>query len=130
MLSLYNIGITDEELLELLEQNNKVIKLTEEDLLISINILKNIGCNDIQIKDIIITNPWYLNRSCDDVVNLINKLTEIGIKNLNNLFDNYPLLLNRDDFEIQEFVDKCLKNNMDKNDIVDIVENNLYMIGE
>ena len=130
MLNLYNLGITDEELLELLEQNNKVIKLTEEDLLISINILKNIGCNDLQIKDIIITNPWYLTRSYDDTINLINKLTEIGIKNLNNLFDNYPLLLNKDDFEIQEFVDKCLKNNMDKNDIIDIIENNPYMIGE
>lgn len=130
MLNLYNLGITEEELIELLEQNNKVIKLTEEDLLISINILKNIGCNDLQIKDIITTNPWYLTRFHDDIINLINKLTEFGIDNLDNLFDNYPMLLNKDDFEIQEFIDKCLKNNMDKNDIVDIIENNPYMIGE
>lgn len=130
MLHLYNIGITEEELIDLLEQNTKITKLLNDDILNSINILRNIGCSDLQIKDIIITNPWYLTRFHDDIINLINELNNIGVKNLDNLFNNYPMLLNKDDFEIQEFIDDCLKKGMDISDIVDIVENNPYMIGE
>ena len=45
----------------------------------------------------------------DDVIDLINKLFEIGVTNINLLFDSNPLLLNKNSYEIDNYIEKFCK---------------------
>lgn len=124
MQELFNWHFSENEIKELVYQNKSIIKLSDNDISNMINILINIGCNNTTIKDIIITNPFYLNRMKDDVIELINKLRSIGINDLDVLFENDPFLLNKDVYEINNFINKKINNGMDINEIIELIETN------
>ena len=129
MLELYKIGITDLDLKDILETNPKITDISDEDIHKLINILKQINCNNQTIKNIIISNPFYLTRLDTDIINLINKLTTLGLNTLNLLFDSNPYLLNKDDFEIEDFVNDQLEK-YTLEEIIDIIDNNPFIIDE
>ena len=95
-----------------------------------IKILKYIDCLDRHIQNILICNPFYLYRSIDDVVKLIKKLLEIGMTNINLLFDSNPFLLNKDAYEIDDYINKKINNGKTLEDIVDEIDSNPYIIDE
>ena len=130
MLSLYNLGFTDMEIKNILELCPETKTLTDEEILINIEILKRIKCNDRQIKNIISSNPYYLNRGLEDISGLINKLINIGITNVNLLFDSNPYLLNKDAYEIDEYIKIEQDKGKDIEDIKDELESNPYIIDE
>ena len=130
MLGLYNLGFSDIEIKNILEIYPEIKNLTDEEILVNIEILKRIECNEKHIKNIISSNPYYLNRGLEDISGLINKLISIGITNVNLLFDSDPYLLNKDAYEIDEYI----KIEQDKvkvlEDIKDEFESNPYIIDE
>jgi len=130
MIGLYNLGLTDEEIKDILEINPEINDLNEEEISNNIQILKNIGCSNKNIKNIIIANPFYLNRTIDDITDLINKLLEIGITNISVLFDTNPFMLNKEVFEIDEYINIELNNKKSIDEIVDELESNPYIIDE
>lgn len=129
MLELYNIGINELELQTMIETNSEITDLSDEEIKQLIHILKQINCSDKMIKNIIICNPFYLSRIDIDIMKLIHKLTSIGVTHLNILFDTNPDLLNRDDFEIDDFINKN-KEKYSMEELVDRLESNPYIIGE
>ena len=74
------------------------------------------------MKNIIIFNPWLFNRSYDELNKLKNKLISIGITNLNITFDTQPLLLNKEIFEIDDFINEQIKKGLEINEIADIID--------
>ena len=82
------------------------------------------------IKNIIISNPYYLCRMNEDILKLISYLKKIGINNVNLLFDSNPFFLNYDRFEIEEYVNNKLDIGMELEDIIDSIEDNPYIIDE
>lgn len=129
MLELYNLNITEEELEDILDTNPNIKEASKEEITNLINILKQINLSNDNIKNIIMTNPFYLTSIDTDIINLINKLKEIGITNLNYLFDSNPYLLTKESYEIDEFITKMSKT-YQKEDIIDMLENNPYLIIE
>lgn len=107
-----------------------IINLSNIELENSIDLLKNINCNDRQIRNILISNPYYLDRSNEDILNLIKKLIQINIKNINLLFDSNPFLLNKDAYEIEEYIYKELNKGKILDEIIDEFESNPYIIDE
>ena len=95
-----------------------------------LNILRYVGCNDKHIKNIIISNPYYLERLDRDVLKLIKYLKEIGLSSLGLIFDMNPFLLNKDDFEIKEYVNKRINDGKLLDDIIDEIESNPYVFEE
>ena len=130
MIGLYNLGLSEEQIIEIININSNISYLNLEEILKSIKILKDISCSDKTIKDIILTNPFYLNRSIDDVLNLINKLMDFGIKDISSLIENNPFLLNKDAFEIDEFVKFKMDSGKSKKEIIDEFITNPYIIDE
>ena len=130
MEELYKLDIKEIELNEMIETNADILNLEETDICNSIELLKQIGCSDGNIKDIIISNPFYLNRVSSDVINLANKLREIGLTDLNLIFDSNPYLLNKNDFEINEYIEKEIASGKSLEDIVSKIEDNPYTIDE
>ena len=127
---LFELGINDSDIKNMLEQVPSIMDMSSSEVCEKIDILKYVMCNDRQIKDIISSNPYYLDRINGDVLKLINYLQMLGFSNLNLLFDSNPYFLNYDVFEIEEYVNKRRNDGMDIIDIVDEIDSNPYIIDE
>lgn len=106
----------------MLEINPDIKELSDKEIYESLNLLIKIGCNQRQLKNIIIANPFYLSRSTTDIIELIGKLRYLGMTNLNITFDSNPYLLNKDDYEIDEFLEEKRNENMELEDIIDLID--------
>lgn len=129
MVELYNLNLNEVDIKNIIETNPDIKDVSKGEILKRIYILKQINCNDKIIKNIIISNPFYLNKSEEDIIKLIHKLTSIGLKNLDLLFDSNPDLLNKDAFEIDDFIMKKRKE-YSLAEIVDMIDSNPYIIDE
>lgn len=118
-------GINEEEIKEINEKSNVLKDVTDKEIKDRINLLREINCEDKIIKNIIISNPDYLNRSVDDILKLIKKLLELNIERIDITFDGNPWLLNKDDFEIDEFIKEKKESGMDFEDILDLIDSGM-----
>ena len=106
MQELYNLEIDDDTLLTMLEMNPEIKELTSNEVLNKINLLKIINCSNRQITNIISSNSIYLSRMDDDIKKLISYLLSVGFKSLNILFDSNTYILNLDEFEVKNYINK------------------------
>jgi hypothetical protein len=127
---LKNIGISEKTIDSMIEICPNIQQLNSEEIIEKINILKHEKCNDTQIRDIIGSNPAYLDASETDVKKLIDKLRKLGFKNLNFLFDENPYILNSSDFEIEEYINERVRNGELLENIVDDMNENAYLFDE
>lgn len=121
MLELLNVNLSIEEIKEMLEENSELEYLSNSEIANLIDLLKSVGCSNKIIRNIIIANPFYLNRIFDNVLELIQKLKSLGIERLDITFDSNPLLLNEDADDIDEFILEKRKNGMEINDIIGLI---------
>ena len=95
-----------------------------------IDLFVNINCSPSMIRNIVVGNPYIMQRSYQDIIDLINYMTSIGLNNLNLMFDSYPNFLNKDKFEIEDYVNMKLNEGILLEDIVDELDNNPMIIDE
>ncbi|MBQ8472947.1 MAG: hypothetical protein IJ501_05535 [Bacilli bacterium] len=124
------LGINLEELKEMVNLNPMLEYLNDKEINDNILFLKSLKCSDTIIKNIIICNPFYLNRSISDLQKLVSKLISIGLTNLNLLFDSNPYLLNKDAFEIDSFIKEKLKLGFNLESIIDLIDSDPYITQE
>ena len=127
---LYNLGIKEKEIYNMIGQCNSIKDLNNKEIEEKIYLLKEIGCNERHIRNIIVSNPYYLDRSNKDIINLINKLINFGFECINILLDSNPYILNKDDFEIENYINSRVKNNENLEDIIDDLDSNPYKFDE
>ena len=127
---LKNLEISEKTINQMIEACPNIKELSEREILEKIEILKKINCNNIQIRNIVSSNPMYLDRSNTDVNKLIEKMNEVGFSTLNILFDGNPYILNLDAFEIENYIEERQKKGELLEDIVDDMESNLYVFQE
>ena len=125
---LFNLGFNENEIKDIITTNNEVMDLSDEEIKSLVEILVNIGCKDYHIKNIISANPYYLSRSTTDVNNIISKLLSLGIKHLETTFDSNPWLLNKDAYEIDEYIKDEQSKGLSLEEIIDKIDSG--MIGE
>lgn len=101
-----------------------------EDFINILNLLEYIGCDIKEIINIIVGNPHILERSYEDVLELVNYLLKLNFTSLKILFDSYPVFLNKNKFEIEDYINIGLQNGMIIEDIIDELENNPLLIEE
>lgn len=130
MQELYNLEIDENTLLTMVEMNPEIKKLTNEEILDKVNLLEIINCNKRQIKNIISSNSLYLTRLNTDIKKLINYLVSVGFKDLNILFEANPYILNLDEFEVKDYIDKKIKSGELLSNIVDDLDSNPYLFLE
>lgn len=130
MVILSNLGLTEEEILQIFETCKNLKNIPEEDLIINIEILKQIGCKEKHIRNILITNPDYLLKDKEDIILLINKLNQLNITHLYLLINSNPFLLTLEPFELEEFISQKQKEGKTLEDIKNLIENNPYIIEE
>ena len=86
MKELYNLGLTNKDFNFILSTFLKIKEIEDYQIAQNINILRQINCNERQIRNIVISNPQFLNRVEEDIVALIKILKTYDMNNLNLLF--------------------------------------------
>jgi len=127
---LFELGISDNDIKNMLEQCPNIMDMEYNEIREKIDILRYVECNDRHIRNIIVSNPYYLDRINNDVLKLVMYLKEIGISCINLLLETNPYLLNRDVFEIKEYIDSKKNMGLSLWEIVDEFESNPYIIDE
>ena len=102
---LYNLDLNENEILDIVDANEEVNDLSEEEMLKYIYILIDIGCTQKQIHTIITSNPAYFSRDIDDVGSFLRKLKSYDI-DVSLAVEANPWLLNKDSFELDEFINE------------------------
>ena len=120
---LLDLGIDENDIKNIMEFNNGLTDYEEYHK--NIETLEMIGCNDKEIRNIIISNPNILIRSNLDILKLIKTLASYGFNTLNITFDTNPFLLNKDSYEIDEFFKEKRKQNLSDDEIIDLIENEI-----
>lgn len=102
---LYNLDLNENEILDIVDANEEVKDLSEEEMLKYIYILIDIGCTQKQIHTIITSNPAYFSRDTEDVGSFLRKLKSYDI-DVSLAVEANPWLLNKDSFELDEFINE------------------------
>ncbi len=122
--TLIRYGFTIEEIKIMMDTNSLIDDINEKNINSIINILESVNCNKFEIKNILICNPFCITNNITDINNLINKLKNIGIGELNILFCTNPYILNISDKELEKlYNDK--KKILNKEEIIDYINYNI-----
>ena len=123
---LKDLGITEEEFNEISSINMFLESMDEDDVRGPILFLRDFGCSDAMIKNTIISDAFFLSRMVTDLVKTVQKLEEIGMikDDISELIDGYPYILERDAFEIDEYVKRKAAEGMSPDEICDRIYDN------
>ena len=127
---LYEIGLKESDVKNMIDACSVIIEMEDEEVENKINILKQIGCKDVHIKNILICNPWYLDRLDKDVLKLIDTLLKNKFECIHLLIDANPFILNLDSFEIEQYIKNKQAEGMELEDIVDELDANPILFQE
>lgn len=118
---LIRFGFSIEDIKNMMDTNIEIDNIDDDDLSMLINILKEIGCNDRQIKNILVANPFYLNKKEENIRKLISKMEEINMNNLQTIFDGNPFLLNLSAIEFDEIIKCKTSEGLNDEEIIDFI---------
>ena len=130
MIGLFELGISEETINDMLEVSPEIKDMDKKDILKKVTVLEKLGCSNNQIINIIGSNPEYLTKSDRVILDLISKLIDLGFRNLNILFDANPYILNFESFEIDNYVNKRIEKGELLEDVVDDLDSNPYLFSE
>ena len=130
MIELYNLGISEETIKNMLEVEPSIKELSEKEIKEKIVLLQEINCSNNQILCIISSNPQYLNKTKNEIIELIKTLSDYGFTPLNILFDSNPYILNLEPSEINNYIENRKNNGESLEDIIDDLDSNPYLFSE
>ncbi len=118
---LIRFGFSIEEIQNMMDTNDSFDSISDKDIYDLIELLKSVGCDDFQIKNIFLCNPFFLSHNVLEVSQLIQKLFEIGCSFLSLLFDSNPYLLNMKAEELDKIYNKKIHEGLSKEEIIDYI---------
>lgn len=130
MKELYNLNLSENTIKSMYEINPNIKNLTNVDIIKKIELLRKIGCKDNEIRNIISSNSIYLTSQDDDILSLIFTLKKLGFTCINILLDSNPYILNLEPFEIQNYIEKRIKNGETLEHIIDTLESDPYLFND
>lgn len=101
---LIKFGFSIEEIKNMMDTNLDIDNIDDEILKSLIDILKENACSEDEVRNILISNPFYLSRNYDTVVRLIDAMKDYGLVSLNTIFDTNPFILNLEDNDFLELI--------------------------
>ena len=121
---LIRFGFTIEEINILMDSNEDISLISDNSVNEIIKLLKDNNCSNNTIKNIFICNPFIITNNINDITKLIDKLKELGFKNINLLFDSNPYILNISDKLLEKLYNKKKDEGLKKEEIIDFISYN------
>ena len=118
---LLELGLNEEDLKDIIDIDEDISSLEDNEISEKIKILQNINCDDKEIRNIIISNPEYLTNITEEILNVISKLKELNIENLNIVFDSNPWLLNISVDEINDALKDKDLTKLSQSEIIELI---------
>ena len=118
---LIRFGFNIEEIKNMMDTNINIDNLDEKNIERLIIILTENNCSKKEIKNILISNPLYLNRSEKEITDLIKALKAFNINNLQTLFDSNPFILNLDKEELQFLIKTKISEGLTNEEVIDFI---------
>lgn len=122
---LIRYGFTIEEIKIMMDTNSLIEDINDNNIKSIISILEKVNCNLDDIKNILICNPFCITNNINDINNLIDKLKDIGIIELNKLFRTNPYILNISDKELDKLYNEKKEVGLNKEEIIDYINYNI-----
>ena len=119
---LYNLDISEKEIMEMIRNNKELLFLDAEKIKEVIYFLVKCGCTQKNIRNIIVANPYCFGRDVSDMEEVVGKIKGLGINDIDMFLENNPWLLSKDGFEIDEFITEKQNEGIEKEDILDMLE--------
>jgi len=123
--SLIRFGFTIEEINILMDTNLDISLISDNEVNDIIKLFKDNNCSNDTIKNIFICNPFIITNNITDTSKIIDKLKELGFKNINLLFDSNPYILNMSDKLIEKLYNKKKEEGLNKDEIIDFISYNV-----
>lgn len=101
---LIRFGFSIEEIKNMMDTNLNIDNTADEELKKLIRILRENSCSEDEVKNVLISNPFYLSRNYYEIVKLIDVMKEFGLISLNTLFDSNPFILNLEEGDFLELI--------------------------
>ena len=130
MIELYQIGISEKTIKNMLEVNPEIKDMSEKEIKEKVLLLEKFGCFDDQIINIISSNPTFLSRTKGEILNLVKTLVDYKFKTLNILLDSNPYVLNLEPFEIKNYIEKRVNQGELLEDVIDDLDSNPILFNE
>ena len=130
MEELYQMGISTSTIKSMLEINPNIQDMTSKEFLEKFLLLKDFNCNECQIINIVSSNPMFLDRTNEKIIELANELVNLGFDCLNVLFDSNPYILNLEVFEIKKYISNRKSHGERLDEIVDDLDSHPYLFHE
>lgn len=127
MNELFKLGISDLELQNMIEMNEEIQQLSEVEIISKIQLLQQIDCTLPQVRNILISNPFYLSFTTAEIQKIIQNLLKLGFTNLNLLFDSNPFFFDYEIEELKEYIINQQQNGMLLDDIISMIQDNPYL---
>lgn len=128
--NLYNLGISKYSIEHMLEMNDELRYLEQNELNDKIQMLFQINCTEIQIREIISSNSKFLTTNIKEIFKTLLFLNEIGLMGLNYLIHSNPYILNLEVYEIKNYIDKKLETGKNIENIIEELEENVMLFNE
>ena len=96
---LYNLDISEKEIMEMIRNNKELLFLDDEKIKEVIYFLVKCGCTQKNIRNIIVANPYCFGRDVSDMEEVVGKIKGLGINDIDMFLENNPWLLSKDGFE-------------------------------
>lgn len=114
--------LNEQEFNDIVLLNKDIVNETKEEIDNKITYLEFLGCNEAQIKNIIIANPFYLTSNINDIKELVYFLKKLDITNLNLTFDSNPNILNKKVDELRKYIFIHAKDGNSLKEIIDEID--------
>lgn len=98
----------------MMDTNMFINSISDNDISLLLKLLEDIGCSQSEIKNIIITNPFYFNQNINSIKKLFDYLKKINISSITTLLDSNPYLLNLSSKDINHIIEKMKKEGADE----------------
>jgi len=122
---LIRYGFTIDEIKIMMDTNLSIEDINDDNIKDIIDNLELVNCSKEEIKNILICNPFCITNNITDINNLINKLKDIGIIELNKLFRTNPYILNISDKELDKLYNIKVSEGLQKEEIIDYIKYNI-----
>lgn len=120
-LLLKEIGLTDENITKIIDENHFVTKIIESDLISQIKFLYGYNLTNKDIVEIANKNPWILTESFERMRMLEKNYNNIGIKDMKELLLKQPNALSLNPLDVNNLIQKLKDENNSTEDIKEMI---------
>ncbi len=109
---------SNEEILYIIDQEPNLRELDDEEMTFLVDVLRHHGCEIETIKNSIYENPHFLMKTAKDLENLLAFLKNLGVDDLDDLFERNPYILNETPETLNIEMLKWSREGMTKEDVI------------